>query len=123
MSHFRTIVCGGVIFLVGCVGLIAPKPPRPAVSIKSLTNLRWPPPHTNRIDTNFVYRPFTNITLQWNCDPPPVSWWSTTYVTGIVSATNLAGPWTEETNLPYARTNRVTLNVSGPVRFYRAFNR
>jgi hypothetical protein len=113
------------LLVAGCVSPVTPVQPTPTVSIKSMVRGPWPPPHTNRIDTNFVFRPFTNITLEWNCylPPPPNSWWATTYVTGIVSAPTPTGPWTEETNLPYAGTNRVTLPVNGPVRYYRAFNR
>lgn len=116
MSHFHALVCGGLILLAGCTPSVLPAPPRPAVSIRSLVERQWPPPHTNRPpDTNFVYRPFTNITLEWNSYDG--------LVTGIVSATNLAGPWFEETNLPAAGTNIVTLQVTGPWRYFRAFNR
>lgn len=60
-------------------------------------------------------------TLRWECDSNICDG---SVITGIVSATNLLGPWRVEIAFPLVTvSNSWTDTNIGPVKFWRAFNR
>lgn len=99
----------GALFLSGCTTQkqirLMPLPTPPQASARVLTAAQIPP------------RPRTSITLEWTCRIEGNE------VTGIISATNVFGPWHQECR--FALTNELNRwtdqDVTRPAKFYRAF--